>query len=64
LSFLGIFNAGIELPASTSLEEIETALAGEDKKRFMQFMRKMLQWDPDDRSTAKELLKDPWLQEQ
>ncbi|KAL2800487.1 CMGC protein kinase [Aspergillus keveii] len=32
-----------------------------DKEMFMDFMRGMLQWRPEDRKTAKELLQDPWL---
>ncbi|KAF8910462.1 hypothetical protein CPB84DRAFT_1763750, partial [Gymnopilus junonius] len=40
-----------------SLEQLETNLDGEDKKLFLQFIRKMLQWDPQDRMTPKELLK-------
>jgi serine/threonine protein kinase len=40
---------------------METNLEGEDKERFLQFMRKMLQWEPAQRSTTKELLQDPWL---
>lgn len=62
--FLGKFHAGIDLPPPSSLEEIETNLDGKDKEQFMQLMRKMLQWVPEHRSTAKELLHDPWLQEQ
>ncbi|KAL4919573.1 kinase-like domain-containing protein, partial [Aspergillus aurantiobrunneus] len=44
-----------------SLEDSEWYLEGDEKALFMQFMRKMLQWDPDDRLTARELLMDPWL---
>jgi hypothetical protein len=40
---------------------METNLEGEDKERFLQFMRRMLQWEPEQGSTAKELLQDPWL---
>jgi serine/threonine protein kinase len=36
-------------------------MGGEDKKLFIEFVRKMLQWLPENRSTAKELLADPWL---
>jgi serine/threonine-protein kinase SRPK3 len=28
---------------------------------FMKFLSGMLQWRPEDRKTAKELLADPWL---
>ncbi|KAM3468119.1 hypothetical protein MY5147_008259 [Beauveria neobassiana] len=57
------YAAGIDLPISTSLEEQETLLTGDDKKQFLEFMRKMLQWSPEQRSTAKELFQDAWLQE-
>jgi hypothetical protein len=33
----------------------------EDEEPFPTFLRKMLQWRPEDRQTAKELLTDPWL---
>ena len=37
-------------------------MAGEEKALFLNFVRKMLQWLPEDRETAKELRNDPWLQ--
>ncbi|CEJ60619.1 hypothetical protein PMG11_09188 [Penicillium brasilianum] len=45
----------------TSLESIERNLEGERQEGFLRFIRKMLQWRPEDRATAKELLSDPWL---
>ncbi|KAK3323810.1 kinase-like domain-containing protein [Cercophora scortea] len=61
----GKFNAGIELPPPSSLENIETTLLGaEDRAQFMQLVRKMIQWAPENRSTAKQLLEDPWLKAQ
>jgi hypothetical protein len=44
-----------------SLEESE-ALDGEDKELFLNFMRSMLRWLPEERKRATELLKDPWLE--
>ncbi|KAK3898410.1 hypothetical protein C8A05DRAFT_38008 [Staphylotrichum tortipilum] len=38
-----------------------TALAGEAEANFLRFLRRMLQWDPRERPSAQELLKDPWL---
>ncbi|KAK4132163.1 protein kinase, partial [Trichocladium antarcticum] len=64
LSEEGDFNAGIPLPPPRSLDEIETNLEGKDKELFLQFMRKMLQWAPEHRSSAKDLLQDPWLKGQ
>lgn len=49
------------IPANVNLADSVTALEGEDKRLFLKFVSKMLQWLPEDRSTAKELLEDPWL---
>ncbi|KAJ9367656.1 hypothetical protein DTO282E5_7653 [Paecilomyces variotii] len=57
---LGQWKAAIEVP-HYSLEESEEYLEGENKKMFMQFIRKMLRWDPEERQSARELLSDPWL---
>ena len=51
---------GVSIPA-TSLEESEENLDGRNKQHFLRFMRSMLQWVPEERKTAKELLEDPWL---
>jgi serine/threonine protein kinase len=32
-----------------------------DRELFLRFMRKMLQWEPEKRSSARELLQDEWL---
>jgi serine/threonine protein kinase len=34
---------------------------GEDKRMFIEFVQRMIKWNPEERSTAKELLQDPWL---
>lgn len=44
-----------------SLEEEEHVLEGEEKEKFLAFMRRILQWKPEDRPTAQELLTDPWM---
>ncbi|KAI9930788.1 hypothetical protein MW887_011546 [Aspergillus wentii] len=46
-----------------SLEMEEMFLQGRNKEMFLAFMRGMLQWRPEDRKTARELLEDPWLNE-
>ncbi|QQK40892.1 CMGC protein kinase [Penicillium digitatum] len=51
----------IEVPREISLELSEERLSGRNKEMFLNFMRGMLQWRPEDRKTAKQLLKDPWL---
>ncbi|KAK2731592.1 hypothetical protein FQN55_004555 [Onygenales sp. PD_40] len=47
-----------------SLEDLETRLEGNDKVLFLKFIRSMLSWLPEDRKTARELLNDPWLNEE
>ncbi|KAL8650455.1 MAG: hypothetical protein Q9210_003816 [Variospora velana] len=53
--------AEVPVPARTSLEESEENLEGSNKEAFLQFMRKMVQWRPEGRQTASQLLKDDWL---
>ncbi|KAK4129481.1 hypothetical protein N657DRAFT_652860 [Parathielavia appendiculata] len=57
----GRWIADVEIPQKNSLEASEERLEGENKARFLEFMRGMLQWRPEDRKTAKQLLKDPLL---
>lgn len=57
----GQWNAGIPVPEGRSLEGAEDYLTGESKTKFLNFVRGMLQWRPDDRKTAKQLLEDPWF---
>ena len=51
----------IPVPEPTSLEKSEENLEGSNKEAFLQFMRKMVQWRPEDRQTASQLLEDDWL---
>ncbi|KAG6188441.1 hypothetical protein E4U10_005257 [Claviceps purpurea] len=60
----GEFCAGIPIPEPRPLEQRETSLKGEDKDCFLRFMRKMLQWEPEKRSSAKELAEDEWIVKQ
>lgn len=64
LRFLGnwIAQQHEEVP-STTLEDLETRLRGQEKVAFLGFMRSMLKWLPEERKTAKDLLQDPWLQD-
>ncbi|KFY92746.1 hypothetical protein V500_04049 [Pseudogymnoascus sp. VKM F-4518 (FW-2643)] len=48
------------LPPSC-LEAAEENLDGKDKELFLNFIKSMLQWEPEKRKTARELLDDPWL---
>ncbi|KAG6846673.1 hypothetical protein H0H93_012528 [Arthromyces matolae] len=57
----------IDLSRRVSLADLETSLENEDdsdkadRDLFLKFMGKMLQWDPKDRHTARQLLTDEWL---
>lgn len=57
----GQWRADIPIPERTSLEESEEYLEGSNKEAFLRFMRKMIQWRPEDRWTARHLLGDEWL---
>ena len=46
-----------------SLESSERRLSRDSKTAFLSFVRRMLQWRPENRSTAKQLLEDPWLKD-
>jgi serine/threonine-protein kinase SRPK3 len=56
----GNWRGDAEVP-KINLEEAEKRLDGEEKKLFLDFVRKMLKWKPEERSSAKDLLDDPWL---
>mgnify|MGYP001574531387 CR=1 FL=1 len=60
LSYLGNFTGDVKVE-ETSLEEEEENLHGEEKKVFLGFLRGMVQWVPEERKTARELMDDPWL---
>lgn len=45
----------------TSLERMEQRLEGEEKELFLVFMRKMLQWEPEDRQDSEGVYWDEWL---
>ncbi|KAE8153633.1 kinase-like protein [Aspergillus avenaceus] len=57
----GNFSGGIPLPDPITLEERETTLEGSEKEMFLRLVRKMLQWDPEKRSSPKELAEDEWI---
>ncbi|KAF5648497.1 CMGC SRPK kinase [Fusarium tjaetaba] len=57
----GDFRKEIELPERTSLADQEVSLEGERKEMFLAMMNRMLQWDPANRASAKELAEDPWI---
>lgn len=53
--------AGHRNPGRGQFGAIGRFLEGKNKEMFIAFIRGMLQWRPEDRKTAKELLQDPWL---
>lgn len=57
----GTLKHPLELP-DVSLETSSTRLDGSDKVLFLEFVRKMLDWMPEKRHTAKQLLEHPWLE--
>ncbi|KAJ5485322.1 hypothetical protein N7539_005310 [Penicillium diatomitis] len=56
----GNWKGVVPIPSLT-LEQLEGNLHGTQQKLFLEFMRKMLQWRPEERASAKDLLSDPWL---
>lgn len=44
-----------------TLESAEQRLEGEEKAHFLAFMRKMIQWKPEDRSSIEDIFMDEWL---
>ncbi|BCS18372.1 uncharacterized protein APUU_11200A [Aspergillus puulaauensis] len=50
------------LKGEIPLEQRETSLKEEDRQRFLRMMRRMLQWEPEKRSSARELAEDEWIQ--
>ena len=56
----GNWRGAAEIP-KINLEGVEKRLDGEEKKLFLDFVRKMLKWKPEERSSAKDLLDDLWL---
>ncbi|RDL34660.1 Uncharacterized protein BP5553_07788 [Venustampulla echinocandica] len=60
--FSGDFRTENLLKGQVPLEERETTLEGEEEREaFLRLMRKMLQWEPGKRSSAKELGGDEWI---
>ncbi|KAM0799828.1 CMGC protein kinase [Usnea florida] len=57
----GQWRGEIPVPDPTGLEDSEENLEGSNKEAFLRFVRKMVQWRPEDRQTASQLLKDDWL---
>jgi hypothetical protein len=61
-AIIGDLRAGELVGESIPLEQKETSLEGEEKEMFLRLVRKMLQWEPEKRSSAMELEQDEWVQ--
>ena len=48
-------------PSRRGLSDTVTTIGGEEKEEFLRFASRMLQWLPERRATAQELLDDPWM---
>ncbi|KAF4450111.1 CMGC/SRPK protein kinase [Fusarium austroafricanum] len=51
------------VPGDFSFENTISCISGEEKLRFIRFIKRMVKWSSEERSTARELLDDPWLYE-
>ncbi len=58
---LGNWGNFVPIPTNKTLEACDTKL--EENTKFLAFIRRALTWDPEKRPTARELLRDPWLEE-
>ncbi|PQK17463.1 hypothetical protein BB8028_0007g06580 [Beauveria bassiana] len=51
------------IPQDLKFENTVSMISGQEKTKFLEFVKKMVRWNPEERSTASNLLKDPWLYE-
>ncbi|CZT07638.1 related to protein kinase [Rhynchosporium agropyri] len=58
----GVFVRKDLIPQRLGITVTITLFQEEEKQQFLDFVSKMLQWQPEKRSTAKDLLEDPFLQ--
>ncbi|KAK1074740.1 hypothetical protein LTR74_000984 [Friedmanniomyces endolithicus] len=56
----GEWKGDVPIP-ETTLALAEARLQGEEKEHFLTFMRKMLQWKPEDRKDLEDVFMDEWL---
>ncbi|KAG2417845.1 hypothetical protein HFD88_000944 [Aspergillus terreus] len=57
----GTFKGPSVDPAIFNFDNVISKIDGEEKRMFIEFVKRMIKWRPEERSTAKELLQDPWL---
>lgn len=56
----GAWKGEVPIP-DIRLETAEKRLAGDEKKLFLDFLRKILQWKPEDRQDIRTVFMDEWL---
>ncbi|EMR84738.1 putative protein kinase domain-containing protein [Botrytis cinerea BcDW1] len=59
----GKWIADMPIAKDMELEKLELGLQGRNKELFLNMMRGMLQWRPEDRKSAGQLADDPWINE-
>ncbi|KIY53612.1 kinase-like protein [Fistulina hepatica ATCC 64428] len=57
----GNWKGAAEVPQTSFEERMSEFMSKEDRPEFLRFLNRMLKWRPEDRSTARELLQDPWI---
>ncbi|RWA08519.1 hypothetical protein EKO27_g6589 [Xylaria grammica] len=57
----GEWRGVVPIPRERTLESLEGSLTGEERVRFLDFIRALLCWVPEKRLTAKQALSHPWL---
>ena len=61
MGFTGSLKSPDIVPANFGFDTVINNIHGEDKRMFIEFVKRMIKWRPEERSTAKELINDPWL---
>ncbi|KAM0137133.1 hypothetical protein ACHAO1_004308 [Botrytis cinerea] len=59
----GKWIADMPIAKDMELEKLELGLQGRNKELFLNMMRGMLQWRPENRKSASQLADDPWINE-
>ncbi|KAJ5207307.1 hypothetical protein N7491_002060 [Penicillium cf. griseofulvum] len=49
-------------PSNSNFEDSICNMHNEDKRMLIEFIQRMIKWNPEERSAAKELLQDPWTE--
>ncbi|KAK5709190.1 hypothetical protein LTR17_020014 [Elasticomyces elasticus] len=57
----GTWKSHVPIPGDITLEAAEQRLEAEEKQLFLTWLRKMLQWRPEDRASSQDVFFDEWL---